>query len=73
MQKRLNYIKVILRNDATTGRIMRLLEFIKPIQNRVRILLEIYNLDDCERHIVSMIKLFKGFPMFSVFIKKCNI
>ena len=31
MQKRLNYIKIVLTPEATTERIVRVLDFVKPI------------------------------------------
>lgn len=72
MQKRLNYVKIILTPEATTERIVRVLEFIKPVQNRVRILMECKNIDDGDKPTLSRIMLFQSFPLFSIFMYKCN-
>ena len=51
MQKRLNYVKLIFNPESTTERIIRVLEFLQPILNRVRVLMEAQNLDDNEKAI----------------------
>jgi len=46
MIKRLNYVKIFFPQEATTERIMRLLEFLEPLRRRVRLILECIGLDD---------------------------
>ena len=58
MRKRLNYVRIIFTPQASTERVVRLIEFLKPQINRIRVLMEAREIDDADKTILGWIKLF---------------
>lgn len=71
--RRLNYVGVKMRQDVRSDRINRLLAFFKPHRGRIRLMLECIGVDDSDREIKDMLKLFKDVPIRRLVLKKCNI
>eukprot|EP00347_Sterkiella_histriomuscorum_P022153 403331492 len=70
--KRLNYLGVIMRQDARLERVDRLLEFFRPFRGRMRLMLELNGMDDSDRDIKEVLKRFKDIPIRRLVVKKCN-
>jgi hypothetical protein len=71
--KRLNYIIVIMRQDARMERIDRLLEFFRPHRGRLRMMLNMLGMDDSDVNIRAKMKRFKDIPIQRLALKKCNL
>ena len=71
--KRVEYLVVIMRQDARLDRVNRLLEFFKPHRGRMRLMLELNGMDDSDRDIRETLKRFKDIPIRRLIIRKCNL